>query len=623
MTHASAVRGGGRYGWQFALVCGLMLLHVVAAGLAGFHIDTARDLSFALDIAEGRRFHLAGPDIGGAFHVGPVWYYVLALPLALGFSLTAMPWFVGLLGASLYGFAYRLGSRLVDRDLGLAMALVLALPSWRTLYWFGATHTALTATLVCAALLGWLTYWQTPGRGRALLAGLAVSLALHGHPTVLPLVTLCALPLLRHRAHTDLPPAFAGLLLPFLPYLIDQWQSGWVDFTRSAGYGASLPVLANLAAAPRVLWNASAAAEPAIASTLLERWPAVLGMANLVNWASYGLALAGSWRLAAAHTLRPLLLGAILLAVATTAMVSASRPFVTYYMVELVSVLAALVVALGCHALLAGNRLWWRVWVLLTLGVAVAAWSGYLHIGSRGRLALPLGHALDFTQTDAPAPIEISPRIYFRHLDSLEAFLCAPGPVAIHGDGAVFMDVVAGLIIRTRCPNHERTWLGGSAADRRHLAGVDCRMLDALAVDRGTRTGGVCWQAPRRLLPGAEGLAAADPAIHPPRRHWTGPDRAGTRQGILCPDEILVIGNLLPAWHRLGIQDVTAEGGRLEQIYSGTTTQAWRLAAAATPTTAAPVTIRYVAQDPALVDAFTIGGNRACTAADAAGPMIR
>ena len=63
-----------------------MAVYLGCAPFAITHLDLARDIGIALGIVDLERWPLSGPPLNGTLHLGPVWYYVLALPLWLTHS---------------------------------------------------------------------------------------------------------------------------------------------------------------------------------------------------------------------------------------------------------------------------------------------------------------------------------------------------------------------------------------------------------------------------------------------------------------------------------------------------------------------------------------------------------
>jgi hypothetical protein len=82
-------------------------------------VDTARDIFYAWQLADGRQFPLEGPVFGAALHGGPVWFYVLAIPLLVTPGWLGLNLWVGLLTGMKYALAYACGARLAGRNFGL------------------------------------------------------------------------------------------------------------------------------------------------------------------------------------------------------------------------------------------------------------------------------------------------------------------------------------------------------------------------------------------------------------------------------------------------------------------------------------------------------------------------
>jgi hypothetical protein len=257
----------------------LILLNWVAAAHTSFHIDTARDLAYALDIVDGSHFHLSGPEIGYAFRLGPLWFYLLALPLALGVPIAFIPWFTAAISSAQYWLAWRLGASILNRSLGLCFALALSLPSWKQMYWLASTQTILTVPAVLATMVAWAAYWNRPSTGLAFLGGLAAGVAMHGHPSTLPLLSLLLVPIIcpsvLGRRVAAVLWGGCGFVLLFVPALVDQAMAGWPDWHQTGAYVASQNWIANLHALPQVITSDIVGAAPAAAELTLRQRPAL------------------------------------------------------------------------------------------------------------------------------------------------------------------------------------------------------------------------------------------------------------------------------------------------------------------------------------------------------------
>ncbi|MCF6301525.1 MAG: hypothetical protein L3J52_10485, partial [Proteobacteria bacterium] len=181
----------------FVLLTGIVLINSFAYMGGAITLDSARDIQRALDIAKAMSFPLVGPDIGGFFHAGPIWFYFLSVP-ALSGSLVVVSLWVGFFASLKFVFAYLLGKELIDRKFGLLWSICLLLPDWKTIDQFVIRHTNVVETLCLLLLLFLLRYYQK-GHGKYLLLSvLILSLAVHAHPSTLILAILFIPGLFKH-----------------------------------------------------------------------------------------------------------------------------------------------------------------------------------------------------------------------------------------------------------------------------------------------------------------------------------------------------------------------------------------------------------------------------------------
>ena len=244
--------------WQHVAV--LLVLTTIYVASYGYSLeipDSTRDIYTAYRISVGQIFPLEGPVFGGAMHGGPVWFYLLAIPLILYKSWLAVALFVGIVAGLKFILAYVCGSHLVDRRFGLVWALVLALPGWSTLEQVAFTHVNLAEACVLATLYFAIRVRERPDLGRVLVLGIACGLAFHAHPTTAPVVplslgvVLLARPQLRRTTVVFI--FFAGFLAPFTPYLVSQVRNGFPDFQTSAGYVTANVQLSQVANVPTIV----------------------------------------------------------------------------------------------------------------------------------------------------------------------------------------------------------------------------------------------------------------------------------------------------------------------------------------------------------------------------------
>jgi hypothetical protein len=288
------------------LVLALMAAYVVPFAWANLIPDGIRDLQASLAIARGERFERAGPLINFAFHLGPLWLYLQAVPLLLVQTFTAAGLWIGFLGSLKFPFAYATGCALHGRPLGLMMALAVALPSVAAYQWMFAFHPTLVEPFVWAGL--WLAArcWMRPSLAVLYGATLAVGIAIQFHPTAAFYAPLPWLILLARRREFGRWPLHAvALLLPllagFLPLLAPGTPNGALGMLAATGGPAppAAPALKALRDVPTLfaalLWNIPAFV---VADTLLPGLPAASGLtvARALLGAIYAVAVWGALR---------------------------------------------------------------------------------------------------------------------------------------------------------------------------------------------------------------------------------------------------------------------------------------------------------------------------------------
>ena len=119
--------------WAAALpweVIILMLIWVAAGQFTPATVDSVRDIYQANAIAAGGAFPLTGPQLAHTIHLGPLWFYILAVPAAVFNTWGSIVLLVFIMSALKFWLAFVLGRELHSARLGLLFALFLALPSW-------------------------------------------------------------------------------------------------------------------------------------------------------------------------------------------------------------------------------------------------------------------------------------------------------------------------------------------------------------------------------------------------------------------------------------------------------------------------------------------------------------
>lgn len=209
---------------------GLFLSWVLIFLFSTMHLDLSRDVRQAFAIVQGTELPLNGQLLGGQFRLGPIWYYLLAALLWLLRDWLWMVMFLAAMAGSQVIFAYLLGKELQSRRAGIILAALVVLPSWGFYEQLFPTHVLFAPALTMAAMVAAIRYAKGGKEKYLLLQGLAFSLAIHAHPTVL--VALPALLYFNFKGFFAFGCSFAALvmalfffLLPFVPMIVYQLKS--------------------------------------------------------------------------------------------------------------------------------------------------------------------------------------------------------------------------------------------------------------------------------------------------------------------------------------------------------------------------------------------------------------
>ncbi len=292
------------------LIVGMALLYLVAIrwSLAEHGIltlDNARDLAIAWRIVHAQEFPLVGPMQTGLFHLGPLYSYLLAIPLALFGTATSLTFFISLLSLIGLYFGYKLGELLFDREVGLVFAALLGSDFMANVGYVQPGHSGLIISTTLACLYG---AFSAILRREARFVGwglIAAAVALQTHLAVAAVLPLVAIPLFLPMNGNKARSVTIGLtftLVLFLPYLAHQAAHGLPDIRKLPEFFQTSPSAAlgaiPFTSVPRLFlrYNGfSASMATGFSQFVASPWvrALVVGSLRLVSLASLlGLALA-------------------------------------------------------------------------------------------------------------------------------------------------------------------------------------------------------------------------------------------------------------------------------------------------------------------------------------------
>jgi hypothetical protein len=548
-------------------VAAFMAVSIASAIFGASGYDTARDVAEAYAIRHGQSFPLHGPLLGGAVHLGPLWFYLLALPLAVHESWLAVALFVAALCSLQFPLAYAAGRRLLDRRFGLLWCAMLALPGWGTFALVGFGHVSAVGVTTLLVVYALVRLAQERRPAWLALAAFAWMLALHAHPATAPLalpIAVVAARTLRDRgalARWGLIAA-AVAALPLAPLALEHWTSPAVAPERPGDYVAGSVHLANLANVPALLYGVLVRGPRVIANAFFAWLPGLPGLVLGIVVALEAIALAG---LAAACTARRALCAAALALVAVVAVATAvARPATPFYLTFALLTPLAGALALGLHrgCALAGAR-------APLAAAAFAAMLLALHAGSAvgiaraivsGSVAMPVAPRLDVKRDDAVPPRgELWLPAYA--VGESGRFLCArTTPVVVHGTYAYLEDAYFGLDYRLVCGARDVRLLGAAPARGTPVVGLARPLWAALGWRPAHAFAGLGVAPVASVIAPRTGRAVPDGLTYPPYTIPAGPARPQRLAATLAGDVALVVSFPFATWLPEPALRVTADG---------------------------------------------------------------
>ena len=463
-----------------AALAALVALMLLRIPYAASHMDLARDMFVAWRFLHGEAVPMEGPILAGTVHLGPVWYYLLALLQLLGRSWFGTVFLLGLLAALQVPLAYLLGKELHSRRAGLLWAVGLVVPSWTTYEWMLPLHPILTPLTVLGFLLCCLRYWRGGQRRYFYGMALAFILALHAHPSNLGCAWIGAFVLLRapHPRVRWFDFVLAALLVlaPLLPFFYADALRGFEDLRKSGAY------LVNPEATGSV-WNLPSLFVAIVYGGTHYLFDPLTGLsARAAQLAALIVAfggVAGAVGLLLAlrePRTRRITLVAIAATFAVLLTVALIRALTPYYMTSSSHVMIAGLVAIGLSAL--GERGVARGARALVVGSAIVAcgvttWAN-ARFEVRGAWPFAWWPMFDVRHApDATAPLLLTPAYA---MDDSGRFLCTQPAPSIHGTYGNQLIHNYAMDMRLSCGRAD-VHVGGAESGRTHWLGLSRAMF--------------------------------------------------------------------------------------------------------------------------------------------------
>lgn len=436
------------------LVFVVALAYVSAIAHGVVTIDVARDLFWAIEIAEGRAWPLIGPPVGTFEVLSAIWYYVAAIAATGSSSLTAYFGWLGALAALKFVVMYRVALRWLDARFAANVVVAATLPGIGSYQFFGISHTQFVELTIWAVALFVLRLRASPASARdALALGASAALALHAHPTAVVLLPWAAYGLLtlpaRYRLRAILL-AISAVVVVFLPLFVA--LSAGPPASSEDMAGASWPHSLILGLVPllqNLFWFQSAYM---VQTTLPSSWVASMWLPLwmlLLAVSALGALLAALDR-----RLRVSLWATVVTLFGVLIAVGLLRHHTPFYMLYVTLVPLTVLFALAWTALrnfrhgsVVATTLASIVFVL-----HLAVCTGYVIQARSGLIASRLPLHSNMKDTNTTTHVE-STSAAPTH-DAVSAWLCARSrPVALHGDVAATYDIGLGQQRFFHCPS--------------------------------------------------------------------------------------------------------------------------------------------------------------------------
>ena len=562
VTHARA------WWWTGLVFCIFMLVvHVVAGANSVGVADFWRDLYWATAIAHGERFPLAGPPIYGLLELGPWWFYLLSVPIVFGGNAAAVSAFVQALAALKYLLAWRLGTRLRDARLGLALALALVIPGWSMLPLMFPTHTAVVETALLLLAAATCAAWSRLSWPRAAGFGLAAAACLHAHPTTVTLVGIAGLALLwRHRSRQALALlslAAAIVALCLLPPWLAPDDAAPIMLKSVPDYLGKDVLVDPLSRWPQLL-RSLAGGGAWWGYLLMTRWSVdAVRVAWMVSCVLGAIAVAGLFRLRRSDraAFRAAGVAAALVAVQAAFLVLV-RPITPMWMVPSCLPPLAFACGLGWYGWLSTSGARARAAVLaamtLATALALAPFSIELRELHNVRVMPAVNPFLDVIERADTYVVVDVPWYPVRWLDRVAEASC--GDAVLHGRLGALMGAAFAAPARNACGHWPAYRYGGVEGPPHHVLGLLPRPAQALGIVPDRVVAGMAlYERVRAIAPEQGGRA------EPARRRQIDPPSGATSRASTWTFETdgadgVVLTNRMPNAAPMQVLAVTADG---------------------------------------------------------------
>ena len=494
----------------------LMVLCTTMGLLASPTVDSIRDLYQAYYIATGDHWPLQGPQLAGSIHLGPAWFYLLALPALIGENLHAVSVFVFALSGLKFYLAWCLGKQLYSSALGLTFALMLALPSWSSTQLLIWTHTSVLETAVLAYLI-LLRGAILHARNKSWTGlGVAYSLAIHAHPTAAPFGWLMIFATSTVRRH----PKFIlwwllGFTIPLIPYAVFQSLHGFPDLSGLNRYAETDLAPVGVSEIIKLIYSVVVVGPNLFYQTTLP--DSISHVFIALHWIIVVAGLAGFlfWAGRIAPRLKLLISVALANFALVTLFVILIRSRTPWHLAYASSLSLDFIYAIFWVVVLENipkARLLLAPLVVFAYMSVIGGAAARLENGSL-RIQERVFYDVKYIRSEWGRPGLSIPA---RHAGTTGEFLCSE-PVALHGPYAASIDAHVGIEAAFTCGRRDQIILGGKDPAYTHWVGISARTAKALGTKPQLEVGNVRLYKPLAIGDSGQPIDLAEGSRNPPR----------------------------------------------------------------------------------------------------------
>lgn len=567
--------------------------------------DSIRDLYQAYAIANGEHWPLQGPQLAGSLHLGPVWFYLLAIPALIGDNLHAVSVFVFALSGLKFYLAWLLGQHLHSSTLGLAFALMLALPGWSSTQLVIWTHTSVLEAAILAYLILLRRAFFQARNGAWFWLGVTYSLAVHAHPTAAPFAWLMIFALTTIRRRPIVVPWFLlGAVIPLFPYVLSQSLQGFPDLSGLGRYGRTEFDPGGLSELSRLIYSVVVIGPNLFYKTTLSEHiaPAFI----MAHWTLVAAGLAGFL----------FSIQRVPMQLKKLAMIGLSTFFIVTVFVVLIR-----------------GRTPWHLAYASSLSLAfvyAVFWTAVLQYAPKARLLLAPAIIIFYTSVIGGAALltedsslRFQEKVFYdvknlrsewgppgliipaRYAKAHGDFLCRE-PVALHGPYAASIDAQVGLQAAFTCDRTDSIMLGGKNPAYTHWVGVSKPIQTALGTDPQLTIGNVGLYTPMAIGNNSKPLHLGEGNRYPPRPFLQAEKRE--LESVTLQSETpsaLIISKPIGVYLALEIREVLCNGTPARLLVD--TNYAWVYACSVDiPGETSQWQARYIASAPEVVDSVLL-----------------